>query len=70
VFHGRLHKSFRRRPSYGASARCAWIGPAGAPVFQFSGQVWLEKESCGGYAITSALALAFALPLAGKVELA
>jgi hypothetical protein len=75
VFHGRLHDRFGAagRPAF--SARCARIGPVWAPVLQSSGQVSLEKESCGGYAITPALPLAFVQAafvqaLAGKVELA
>jgi len=70
VFHSSLHEAFRRGASGNAGARCAPIRLAGAPVFQSSGQVSLEKECCGGYAITPAVALAFALALAGKVELA
>jgi hypothetical protein len=69
VFHSRLHDCFAaaHRPT---AARCARIGPAGAPVFQCNGQVSLEKESYGSYAITLAHALAIGSALVGKLELA
>jgi len=70
VFHSSLHEAFRRGAPGNAGARYTRIGLAEAPVFQSSGQVSLEKESCGGYAIPPAVALAFALALAGQVELA